>query len=159
MQIIKDIKNLNKVFEPYLEKAMILTRDKIFEVISNKVSDYYNEPVFNNDDKTEPLVYERSGKLMESLTASHISKDINSLSFTVGWDDDYLSFQYYNQLDPQRPGITGLSVLHSFNQKRHGWTVEGSHNYWDEAIDELGGEQGIINIFKSNCKKVGLSIK
>ena len=94
MKIIQNIKDLDKVFEPYLEKAMIFTRDEIFEVVSRKVSDYYNEPVFQHDPTDIPDYYQRTGNLMESLTATHISKSGNMMEFRVGWDDDYLTFRY-----------------------------------------------------------------
>lgn len=159
MQIIQNIKDLDKVFEPYLEKAMILTRDEIFEVVSRKVSDYYNEPVFQHDPTDVPDYYQRTGNLMESLTATHISKSGNVMEFRVGWDDDYLTFRYPKGFGKSKyNGITGLQVLQAFNSGTHGYTVDGEHNYWDEALDELGGEQGIINRFKANCKKVGLPI-
>lgn len=163
MKIVQNIKDLEKVFEPYLEKAMLLTRDEIFEVISRKVSDYYNEPVFSDPDPTEPDYYSRTGMLMDSLTASKITKSENSMEFRVGWDDEYLTFRYprgftTKKYGDKHNGITGLQVLQAFNSGTHGYTVDGEHNYWDEALDELGGEQGIINRFKANCKKVGLPI-
>ena len=159
MQIIQNIKDLDKVFEPYLEKAMILTRDEIFEVVSRKVSDYYNEPVFQHDPTDIPDYYQRTGNLMESLTATHISKNGNYMEFRVGWDDDYLTFRYPKGFGKSKyNGITGLQVLQAFNSGTHGYTVSGSHNYFQEALDELGGELGIINSFKANCKKVGLPI-
>ena len=100
---------------------------------------------------------------MESLTASHITKSGNSMEFRVGWDDEYLTFRYprwftHKTYGDAYNGITGLQVLQAFNSGTHGYTVIGEHNYWDEALAELGGEQGIINIFKANCKKVGLPI-
>ena len=159
MQIIQNIKDLDKVFEPYLEKAMILTRDEIFEVVSRKVSDYYNEPVFQHNPTDIPDYYQRTGNPMESLTATHISKSGNMMEFRVGWDDDYLTFRYPKGFGKSKyNGITGLQVLQTFNSGTHGYTVDGEHNYWDEALSELGGEQGIINKFKANCKKVGLPI-
>ena len=158
-KIIKNINDLNKALEPYLEKAMELTKKEIFEVVSRKVTEYYEEPVFDNDNPSEPKYYRRTGALMENLTASHISKSGNNLSFTVGWDDDYLQMRYKNQFYPQQVGATGLSVLRSFNASRHGWTVEGEHDYWDEALEELGGESGIAKLFMDNCKKVGLKFK
>lgn len=159
MQIIQNIKDLDKVFEHYLEKAMILTRDEIFEVVSRKVSDYYNEPVFQHDPTDVPDYYQRTGNLMESLTATHISKSGNYMEFRVGWDDDYLTFRYPKGFGKSKyNGITGLQVLQAFDSGTHGYTVSGSHNYFQEALDELGGELGIINRFKANCKKVGLPI-
>ena len=160
MKIIRNINDLDGVLLPYLEKAMMLTRDEIFEVVSRKVSDYYNEPVFNSSDPTNPAYYNRTGRLMESLTATNILKTVNSMEFRVGWEDEYLSFKYplgfvSNKYGDIYNGITGMEVLQAFNRGTHGYTVAGEHNYWDEAIFELGGEQGIINRFKINCKKVG----
>ena len=67
--MINNIKDLEKTLNKYLIKALELTRDEIFEVVFKKVEDYYNEPVFSSLDPTEPAFYERTYKLMESLTA------------------------------------------------------------------------------------------
>ena len=40
---IHNMKELEKVVNKYIIKALELTRDEIFEVVSRKVSDYYNE--------------------------------------------------------------------------------------------------------------------
>ena len=72
---ISNIDGLGKVLMPYIEKAMKMTRDVIFEIISQKVIDYYNEPVFSPPGRTEPDYYDRTGKLMESLSASAVSRD------------------------------------------------------------------------------------
>lgn len=164
MPKVKNLKDLEKVIQPYIEKAMILTRDELFEVISAKVSDYYAEEVFKPPDRDVPDAYVRTGKLMESLTASNIEKNGNSLRFTVGFDDDYLTFEYPgnpNQLyNPPINPATGYDVLTWFNSSWHGGTVRGSHNYWDEAIEEINSRHGSIpNLFKKNCRKVGLKIK
>ena len=44
------------------------------------------------------------------------------------------------------------------NDHSHGGLVPGEHDYWDEALSELGGEEGIIELFKQNCIKVGIPI-
>jgi hypothetical protein len=163
MPTINTINDLDKVLSPYIIKAMELTRDRIFEVISQKVSDYYNEPVFNNTDPTVPRYYDRTGTLMESLTGSHVTKTGNSYAFTVGWEDDYLSFRYPGGFVRKHSNgtfneLTGKQVLEAFNSSSHGFTVKGSHDYFDEAIEELGGEAGIVALFKKNCKRVGIPI-
>ena len=166
MQIIQNIKDLDKAFEPYLEKAMILTRDEIFEVVSRKVSDYYNEPVFNDPDPTEPDYYNRTGTLMESLTASHVTKSGNSMEFRVGWDDEYISYTYPGWKRRWGRGLagknyaTGDDVLTYFNTGRHGGDeFTGDHNYFDEALEEIKSRGGIDNILKKNLKKLGVPIK
>ena len=55
--------------------------------------------------------------------------------------------------------ITGEQVLKAFDSGTHGYTVKGQHRYWQESLSELGGEKGILELFKKNCIKVGLPIK
>ena len=71
--MVNNINKLNKVLSPYIENAMKMTRDIVFEIVSQKVVDYYNEPVFSEPDESEPDYYRRTGKLMESLSASAIT--------------------------------------------------------------------------------------
>ena len=159
MPTINNIKDLEKVIQPYLIKALELTRDEIFEVVSRKVSDYYSEPVFQHDPTDVPDYYQRTGNLMESLTATHVTKNGNGFEFRVGWDEEYLTFRYPKGFGNSRyNGITGLQVLQAFDSGTHGYTVSGEHNYWTEALNELGNEVGIIERFKKNCKRVGLPI-
>ena len=156
---IQNMKDLEKVVNKYIIKALELTRDEIFEVVSRKVSDYYNEEVFEHEPRDIPDFYQRTGNLMESLSATHITSNGNGYEFRVGWDDDYLTFRYPKGFGKSKyNGITGLQVLQAFDSGTHGYTVSGSHNYFQEALDELGGESGIINRFKTNCKRVGLNI-
>ena len=156
---INNMKDLENIVNKYIAKALELTRDEIFEVVSRKVSDYYNEDVFMYDPTDEPDYYQRTGNLMESLTATHVNPNNNGYEFRVGWDDDYLTFRYPKGFGKSRyNGITGLQVLQAFDSGTHGYTVSGSHNYWTEALDELGNESGLIERFKKNCKRVGLPI-
>ena len=156
---IQNMKDLEKIVNKYIIKALELTRDEIFEVVSRKVSDYYNEEVFEHEPRDIPDFYQRTGNLMESLSATHITSNGNGYEFRVGWDDDYLTFRYPKGFGKSKyNGITGLQVLQAFDSSTHGYTVSGSHNYFQEALDELGGESGIINRFKTNCKRVGLNI-
>lgn len=151
MPVIKNINDFQNILEKRLQDAMIMTRDHIFEVVSKAVVNYYCEPVFNNDPPNEPSMYSRTYNLMESFTATNINKTVNGFECRIGWDDDYLSFNYKK--------LTGLEVLKSFNSSAHGFTVKGQHNYWDEAMYELGGENGIKQLFIDNCIKCGLPIK
>lgn len=159
MPTINNIKDLEKFIDPYLQKASIKTRDEIFEIISRKVSEYYNEPVFEHDPRDIPDYYERTGNLMESLTASRVIKTNNGYEFTVGWDDDYLSFRYPRGFGKSPyNGITGAQVLQAFNSGTHGFTVDGEHNYLDEAIDEINARGGADGIFIKHLKKLGAPI-
>lgn len=164
--MINNMNDLNKVLQPYIEKAMKLTEDTIFEVVSQKIIDYYNEPVFANSlDPTTPSYYNRTGKLLEELAASNITKVGNEYIFTVGWDDEYLSFSYPSGFIMKKYGesynnVTGSDVLNWMNSASHGGIIKGSHDYWDEALMEIQSSYGgIVNLFKQNCKRVGLPIK
>lgn len=162
--MIKNINDLKRVIDRYIEKAMIMTRDEIFEVLSDKVSNYYEEDVFYNNPPSDPRLYKRTGRLMEELTGSNIQKNGNSYCFTVGWPDEYLSFTYPgNSLQPHNPPInpaTGYDVLIWMNTGYHGGTVGGNHNYFDEAIEELNARHGSIPLlFKKKLKECGLPIR
>ena len=43
MPTFKNYNDLEKFFNSKLQKAMELTRDEVFEILSNKVDEYYNE--------------------------------------------------------------------------------------------------------------------
>lgn len=159
--IIKSLNELSKTLEPRIIKALELTRDEVFRVVAQKVYDYYNESAFSSPNRKEPDYYIRTYTLMESLTGSHIIKTNNGYEFTVGWDDDYLTFRYPRGFGPNDKynNVTGLQVLNWYNAKSHGGTVPGKHRYFDEAINELGGTTGIIEKFKANLQKCGVPIK
>ena len=161
---IKNMKELEKVVNKYIIKALELTRDTIFEIVSQKVLDYYSEDVFASPPTNEPDFYQRGTKemnLMESLAATRVDQHGNMFECRIGWDSEYLQFRYPRGFGKSKyNGITGLQVLKAFNSGTHGYTVEGEHNYWDEALQEIDSKYGgIENLFKTNCKKVGLPIK
>ncbi|MCM1115906.1 MAG: hypothetical protein NC397_10485, partial [Clostridium sp.] len=108
--------------------------------------------------------YSRTERLKESFKKSEIIQNGNSYECKIGWDNDYLSFRYSGGFVPkggsgEYNGITGLQVLQAFNDSSHGYTVSGSHNYWDEILEELGGKFGIINLFKNNLRQCGVPVK
>lgn len=164
MPTFRNYNEFEKFFNSKLQKAMELTRDEVFEVVSSKVSDYYNEDVFATPPTDVPDYYERTGILMESLSGGRVIKQGNGYSFTVGFDDDYLEFRYSGGFTTRRYGskyntITGEQVLQAFNSGTHGYTVQGSHNYWDEALSEISSRGGLDGILKRNLIKLGVPIK
>lgn len=150
--MINNMNDLEKVLRPYIIKAMELTEEVIFKKIQEKVEDYYAE--------YQPIVYQRTDKLRKAPFKSEIKKNGNSYYFVVGFKDDYLTFQYPGNPQWKRDiPATGEDILGYFNSHSHGGTVKGSHDYWNEVLSDLGGDVGIINLFKQNCKRVGLPIK
>lgn len=157
--MINSFQELEKKVDKCVEQAMKMTRDIMFEIVSQKVWDYYHESVFRDGTSIEPAYYDRTGTLMESLTASNISKIGGQYYFTVGFDDDYLTFKYPGNKGRKNIPATGYDVLTYFNDKSHGGTVAGEHRYWDEAIDEINARYGSIGeLFKKNLKATGLPI-
>ncbi len=148
--IIKNMGQLNQILESRLVKAMKMTRDTIFEVATSKLLEYYEEPVFNGS--SEPKVYQRTYELMSAPKSSDIKNIGNGYQFTVGFDDEYLTFRYSG-------GATGIQVLEWYNSESHGGTVPGSHKFWDETLEQLGNKIGILNLFRENCRKCGIPIK
>lgn len=162
--IIKNLGQLQKELNSRIIKAMELTKEEIFIIVSQKVFSYYEDPVF--DGSIEPLDYRRTDKMLKSLTASHITSTKNGFQFTVGWDDDYLTFTYPGWGEQFGRGMlgknqaTGLDVLNYMNAGYHGgYGFYGGHKFWDEALAELGGKSGILSIFESNLTKCGVPLK
>lgn len=172
MPIIKNMNDLDKLLKPYIEKAMILTRDEISDIIQYYIDEYYEEKFFiKNTPQNKPYSYERTNRLKEALSKSvYPVKYSNGIfSFRVGFSENYLDFQYKN--------ASGFEVL--------GWASEGSHGgiygnntnkfldeqtsdkygdgdifFWNDAMEEIRKKYGSIqNMFIANCKKVGLPIK
>ena len=163
MPTIRNINDLEKLLRPKMIRAMEMTRDEVFEIISQKVSDYYNEPVFNSPDPTEPDYYQRTGTLMESLTGGKVIEHNNYYSFVCGFDDEYLEYRYPKGFFKggsrnQYNGITGEQVLQAFNSSTHGYTVQGDHDYWNEALSEINALGGLDGILKRNLKRLGVPI-
>lgn len=158
--MVENLQDLERMIQPYIAKALKLTGDTIYNKLKEKVDAYYNEPVFSEPNIQTPDVYQRTNTLKNSLFEPIIVQNGNITVLTTGFEDDYLSFEYPGnpQWKKNKPA-TGKDVLEYFNSSSHGGTVKSSHDFWDEALDELGGEQGIINLFKQNCKRVGLPIK
>ena len=162
--MIKNINDLKSKLNRKIITALELTRNDVFNIIYNKVEEYYNEPVFEG--KNEPNDYIRTNTLQDALSATEIIKKDNLYSFIVGWPDEYLEFQYpgwKSQYGRGSTGInkaTGFQILTYFNSSRHGGNAFlGSHNYWDEALDEINGRGGLDGIFYNYLKQLGVPIK
>lgn len=166
------MKDLDKLIKPYIEKAMILTRDEITAIIQKHVDEYYEEKFFvQNSPQNKPYKYHRTNKFKEALEDVQPVKYSNGkFSFRVGFSEDYLEFEYDG-------GATGFEVL--------GWASEGAHGgiygnatkdflgmptndrygsgdvfFWNDAMIEIEQKYGSLKqLFINNCRKVGLPIK
>lgn len=156
--LIKGVGQLRKVLETKVKQALILTQEEIYDVIHKHIENYYEEEVFFGG-SSEPSFYSRTYEFLNSLIKTNIVTDGASVSCTVQIDDDYLKYKYPG--NPSWKGnvpATGADIVSWANQGLHGYTVSGGENFWDEALDELGGKQGILNLMKKNLKAVGVPI-
>lgn len=172
MPTISNIQDLEIALHPYIIKALELTRDEIATTIQRHVEEYYKEDFFvDNEPKNKPYFYKRTEEFKDALPNNvyPVTYSDGKFSFKVGFPEDYLNFQYDG-------GATGFQVL--------GWASEGAHGgiygnnthrflgenvnlrygdgnvfFWNDALVELESKyESIQNLFKSNCKKVGLPI-
>ena len=172
MPKFKTLKELEKLLQPYLIKAMELTRDEVTKIIQKYVDAYYEENFFvQNSPKNKPYMYERTERFRDALYESvqPVKYQNGKFSFRVGYSDEYLDFVYDG-------GATGFEVLAWANEGSHGGIYgnstsnfiglnandrygEGNIFFWNDAMEEIRQKYGSIeDLFIMNCKKLGLPI-
>lgn len=147
--VIKNPNDLIKILDVRVAMALKMTQNEICKAFQISLSEYYHEPVFGGS--SIPKQYERLYKMLNSIVKTDIIKSGCGFSCTVEVDRDYLGYNYQG-------GATGQEVWEWANANTHGGTIKGNLKVWDNAIDYLGGEQGIINLMKQNLKKCGVPV-
>lgn len=147
--IINNPNDLVKILDARVSQALKMTQDEIYKVIQLSLSEYYHELVFGGS--SIPKQYERLYKMLNSIVKTDIARSGNSFSCTVGVNEGYLNYTYPG-------GATGREVWEWANANTHGGTVEGNLEVWNNAMDNLGGENGIINLMKQNLIKCGVPV-
>lgn len=157
---IKSMKDLKKVVEGRLALAMKFTQQEIYEVIQKHIKDYYEEKVFRGGSSAIPKVYDRTYQFLNSLIKTDIATSGGKVSCSVKIDMD--SLDYIQSAE---------TVINMINEGYHAYVALNDSEYetpydipakgrfWDDAMDELGGYDGILDIMKKNCRKVGLNIR
>lgn len=163
---ITSISQLKKLLEARIQKALEQSRNEIYAVIKKHLVMYYQDKAFRGQTSNIPVEYDRTERFLESLIKTKVVRVGNSLACNVQLDEDYLDYKYPG--NPERPDnvpATGLDVATWANESSlyhtHGYTVPGTSSYdpwWDVAMEELGGKQGILNIMKKNLKAVGIPL-
>lgn len=157
MPVIKNMNDLQKIVEQKIRQALDLTQQEI-----NRVLDYYIESYY---DEYDPLVYNRTDMLRNSPIKPQIVKNKNGYSCVVGIDEEYLNYsypdtwRYAGSPNVKDTPATGLDIMQWSEKGLHGGTVQGSVRIWHDTLEELGGREGIIELMKTNMRKVGLPIK
>lgn len=149
---ITSISQLKPMLQSRIRKALDMTCDEIYSVFRNHVKEYYDEYV--------PTYYQRTHSFLDNLIKTEVVQKGNSLSCQVRLDEDYLKYQYPgNPSWEKNVPATGQDVATWANEGLHGGTVQGKSQWWDDAMEELGGKQGILDIMYKNLKKVGIPIR
>ena len=158
--IIKNINDLNRILEQRVTMAMKMAQKEISECIQESINEYYKEKVFRGGTSAIPLIYDRTYKLLNSMIKTEIVKNSNTLSCQVGISDDYLNYKYPGTNGWDGVDATGRDVL-DWNSENgsHGGSVDGDWKIWEQAMQSLSGENGIMSIFISKLKKCGINIK
>ena len=157
---IKSINDLNKILEQRATMALKMTQKIIGECIQESIDEYYKEKVFRNGTSSIPLIYDRTYKLLNSMVKTEVVKKGNTLSCQVGISDDYLNYTYPGTNGWDGISATGRDVLTWNNETgSHGGTVDGDWEIWNQAIQSLGGNTGIMAILVSKLKKCGINVK
>lgn len=158
-----DLQNvLKKKIEQKIQNALFLTAQQVYDVIQEHIVDYYNEPVFSEPSRTTPDAYHRIYKFLTALASPEVKILGNKLVCNVGFDENYLAYEYSGNKNSSGKSngtsVTGLDVITWANSKTHGGNVPGNIEFWNDAIEEMGGIQGIKKRLIDNIKKQGIKI-
>ena len=149
-QLVRSKAEIERVLRNRMSQALKMTRDEVYKALQESLTEYYHEPVFGGT--STPKVYERLYHFLNSVIKTDVKISGNNISCTVEVDRGYLSQPY------SVGGATGREIWEWANAETHGGTVKGSLEVWDDAINNLGGERGVLNIMKQNLIKCGIPI-
>lgn len=160
--VIEDISDLTRIFEVRVSKALKATQDEIYKVIQKHISDYYHEKVFRhrNGGMSEiPEVYKRTYQFLNSLIKTNIVSDGNSFGCSVKIDMESLNYLQPAEvvIDMIYRGYHADTGLNDGNYETP-YDIHTLGNFWEDSIEELGGEVGITNLMKQNLIKCGVPV-
>lgn len=158
-----NMKNFEKLVNERLSLALKFTQQEIYEVIQENIKNYYEEKVFYDSiTKTRsaiPKLYDRSYQFLNSLIKTNVTIKNGVVSCSVEIDTDSLDYLQ----DPETVIDMINRGLHADKSLNDGdyqtpRNIYGQSHFWDDSLEQLGGYDGILNIMKRNCKKVGIPI-
>ena len=149
-RLVRSMTEIERALKNRMSQALKMTRDEVYKAIQESLTRYYHESVFEGS--SMPKMYERLYHFLNSVIKTNVEIVGNNISCTVEVDRGYLSQPY------AVGGATGQEIWEWANAKTHGGTVKGNLEVWNDAIDSLGGEKGILNIMKQNLIKCGIPI-
>ena len=161
---INSMKDLEKKIQSRLSLALKYTQQEVYKVIQENIKNYYEEKVFYNTTTgiptAIPILYERTYQFLNSLIKTDVVVKNGNVSCSVMIDTDALDYLQ-----------DGNTVVDMINRGYHAdkslndgvyqtpRNIYAKSHFWDNSLQQLGGYNGILEIMKKNCKKVGLPIK
>ena len=164
MAKIKNMKDLDKIVQGRLSLALKFTQQEIYKVIQENIKNYYEEKVFYDmiEDKYSaiPNVYDRTYQFLNSLIKTDVVVKNGIVSCSVGINIDSLDYIQDGDIvvDMINRGYHADKSLNDgiYETPRN---IRAKSHFWDDSLEQLGGYNGILQIMKKNCRKVGLNIK
>lgn len=163
MPTFNNIKDLEKFVNSRLSLALKFTQQEIYKVIQENIKNYYEEKVFydriSGSMSAIPNVYDRTYQFLNSLIKTDVFVRNGKVSCSVMIDIDSLDYLQDGEIV-----IDMINRGYHADKSLNDGTYETSRNiyakshFWDDSLEQLGGYDGILNIMKKNCKKVGIPI-
>ena len=154
---IKNQEQLRKVLQSYVASALEKTQKEIYDIIQESINDYYKEYT--------PKYYDRTYKFLNSLVKPKVEIKGDTIECEVKIDEEYSRYHYPGSDFEYDYPATGRDVASWANRDvsdagNHGYTVDAGRDigFWDEGIQTLGGEIGIIRMLVYNLEKRGLKV-
>lgn len=160
---ITSMVQLQKLLESRTQVALSKTQKEIYDVINKHIAMYYKEKAFRKRTSDVPKEYVRTKRFLRSLIKTKLVLSRSGVACNVQINPKYLNYRYKgNPKWKDNVPATGRDVVSWANETSHdythGYTVSGFSSWWDDAMQELGGRQGIYNIIKKNLKAVGIPL-
>lgn len=161
---INNMKDLEKFIQGRLSLALKFTQQEIYKVIQENIKNYYEEKVFYDSTSGSmsaiPNVYNRTYQFLNSLIKTDVITRNGKVSCSVMIDTDSLDYLQDGDIvvDMINRGYHADKSLNDgfYETPRN---IYAKSKFWDDSLEQLGGYDGILQIMKKNCKKVGIPIK
>lgn len=144
--VFKNQKELERFIMKQSRQALMKAQNKVYEIIDKFFCQYYTE--------YEPLQYERTYQLANSLVKSQIITEGNGYKAEVYVDLDYLNYIY-----PKGDQPSGMDVMKSADRGEHGVehvAYQGT-KIWYRPVRELDAKA--IDILVDMLRAEGIPVK
>lgn len=132
------------------EKALFKATEKVYRIIDNFIKEFYAD--------YDPVMYERTKQLFNSLVKSNVVKTANDVESYVYFDLDRI--RYMSGSSPSGRQVMGVAAvgMHGAEDLR---MVAGRTgvSIWDDPLERLKGNKEVIKILEQMLISEGIPIK